>query len=108
MRAADVAIVPLRIGGGTRLKILDALALGTPVVSTGVGAEGILVEPGRDLLIGDAPLEFARAVHAVCTDAARARALATNGRRLVVERYDWKSVVRPLVDHYRALSEGRG
>jgi glycosyltransferase involved in cell wall biosynthesis len=103
VHAADVAIVPLRIGGGTRLKILDAMALGRPVVSTTIGAEGILARPGRDLLVADSPADFAQAVLDACTNERLARELAENGRKLVLERYDWKSVVRPLVEHYLSL-----
>ena len=93
--AADVAIVPLRIGGGTRLKILDAMALGVPVVATTIGAEGIDAVPGRDLVIADSPLQFARAVAEVATSPAVARGLAEAGRALVEERYDWKRATAP-------------
>ena len=104
VRGADACVVPLRIGGGTRLKILDAMALGTPVVATRVGAEGILARDREHLLLGDTPDEIAAAVAEVCTDRALARRLSENGRRLVVERYDWKQAVAPLVEHYRELA----
>jgi glycosyltransferase involved in cell wall biosynthesis len=103
VRAADVMVVPLRIGGGTRLKILEALAMGVPVVSTSVGAEGILVANEKDILIADAPSDLARAVASVCTSPARARELAKNGRELVQSRYGWSSVLRELVEYYGAL-----
>lgn len=104
VRGADACVVPLRIGGGTRLKILDAMALGVPVVATRVGAEGILARDREHLLLADSPAEFAAAVAEACGDRALARTLAENGRRLVVERYEWKRTVAPLVEHYRALA----
>ena len=71
-----VCVVPLRIGGGTRLKILQAMALGTPVVSTSKGAEGLDVTPGRDILIGDTPDAFAAQVVRLLNDAALADTLS--------------------------------
>jgi glycosyltransferase involved in cell wall biosynthesis len=79
----DAALVPLRMGTGTRIKILEAWAKGIPVVSTTVGAYGLDARHGHDLLIGDDPRAFAAAVHTVLSDTALAAALATNGRRRV-------------------------
>jgi glycosyltransferase involved in cell wall biosynthesis len=84
-----VCVVPLRVGGGTRLKILEALALGTPVVSTSKGAEGLEVTPGHDILIADAPPAFAEAVLRLLEDERLRASLADAGRRLVESRYDW-------------------
>jgi glycosyltransferase involved in cell wall biosynthesis len=89
-----VSIVPLLTGGGTRLKILEAMALGTPVVSTTKGAEGLAVESGRHLLIADRPEDFAAAVVRICREADLREQLAAEARCLVAERYDW-SAVRP-------------
>jgi len=95
---SQVSVVPLRVGGGTRLKILEAMALGTPVVSTSKGAEGLDVTPGEDILIADEPAEFADAVlHLLDDERLRAR-LAANGRRLVSEKYDWEHIGQKL-DH---------
>ncbi len=91
-----VCVVPLRIGGGTRLKILEAMALGTPVVSTSKGAEGLEVTPGEDILIADTPAEFADALLRLLGDRALRARLAENGRRLVSEKYDWKYIGREL------------
>ncbi|MFQ3661913.1 MAG: glycosyltransferase family 4 protein [Chloroflexaceae bacterium] len=87
-----VEVVPLREGGGTRLKILEALALGTPVVSTTKGAEGLDLTPGRDYLIADTPAAFAETtVHLLANPDERTR-LSANGRRAVAERYDWRTI----------------
>ena len=67
---ASGCVVPIRQGGGTRLKILEAMALGTPVVSTSKGAEGLEVTPGHDILIADEPAEFADQVIRLLRDAA--------------------------------------
>jgi glycosyltransferase involved in cell wall biosynthesis len=85
-------VVPLRVGGGTRLKILEALALGTPVVSTSKGAEGLEVTPGEDILIADDPAEFADVTMHLLGDRALRAKLAANGRRLVREWYGWDQI----------------
>ena len=87
-----VSVVPLKTGGGTRLKILEALALGTPVVSTSKGAEGLDVTPGEDILIGDTPQAFAAQVIRVLGDVPLRRHLAANGRRLVGRTYTWTRI----------------
>jgi len=84
-----VAVVPLLEGGGTRLKILEAMALGTPVVSTSKGAEGLDVTPGKHILIADTPGDFASAVVGLFRSPERRRILAANARELVRARYDW-------------------
>jgi len=87
-----VYVVPLRIGGGTRLKIFEAMSMAKAVVSTTVGAEGLPVSHGRDIEIADEPSRFARAVvHLMRDDEAR-RGMEAAARRLVVERYDWSAV----------------
>jgi len=82
------SIVPLRQGGGTRLKILEAFALGTPVVSTRKGCEGLALKAGRDLLVADTPSEFKEAVLRILGDRGLRNQLGTDGRR-AVKRYDW-------------------
>jgi len=99
--AGAVYVVPLRIGGGTRLKIFEAMAMGKAVVSTTVGAEGLPVTPGGNIVIADEPARFAQAViHLIRDQDARVR-VETAARRLVVERYDWSAVAR---DFEEALS----
>ena len=85
-----VCVVPLRVGGGTRLKILQAMALGTPVVATSKGAEGLDVHPERDILIGDTPERFSAQVLRVLEDPALGCRLAAAARLLVSEQYTWE------------------
>jgi glycosyltransferase involved in cell wall biosynthesis len=94
-----VCVVPLRVGGGTRLKIFEALAMGKPVLSTTLGAEGLDLEPGRHLAIADDPAMFSEAAVALLGDAARRRAMAREGRRLVEARYAWARVVDDFETH---------
>ncbi len=97
-RVAHVFVVPLRIGGGTRLKILEALSMNLPLVSTRIGAEGLDLVAGEHLLLADEPQEFAAAVLELANDRERARRLAASGRARVLERYDWKVTTQPLLD----------
>ena len=97
--AGSVYVVPLRIGGGTRLKIFEAMAMGKAVVSTTIGAEGLPVTDGADIVIADEPAAFAAAVvRLIRDDAARARASRRAARRLVVEHYDWSAVAQDFED----------
>jgi glycosyltransferase involved in cell wall biosynthesis len=91
-----MCVVPLQIGGGTRLKILEAMALGTPVLSTSKGAEGLDVTPGEDILIADGATEFADAVTRLLSNPALRARLAAGGQRLVEERYSWKTCAQAL------------
>jgi len=100
---AAVCIVPLRVGGGVRLKILEALAAGCPVVSTTVGAEGLDLSDGQDLLIGDDPLTFAQHVSELLEDGNKARHLAEHGRQTVSTRYDWRTIAPRLEEAYRTV-----
>ena len=99
-RTALAAVVPLRVGGGTRLKVLEAMAAGTPVVSTTLGAEGLAVTPGQDILIADSAEAMADAVVALQAATPQWQQLVTNARRLVQTRYDWSVVGEILLRLY--------
>ena len=89
---SGVMAVPLRIGGGSRLKILEALACGLPVVSTRVGAEGLLLKPGEDYIQAEEDTMADGLVHAV-RNPAILQALAQHGRRIVLDTYDWEEAL---------------
>jgi glycosyltransferase involved in cell wall biosynthesis len=91
-----VFAVPLRIGGGSRLKILEALACAAPVVSTKVGAEGLCLEPGRHYVAVEQIEDMAAAIVECMLDPAAAREAAERGRGLVLERYDWGTLAEKL------------
>jgi len=97
LRDASVVVVPLRIGGGTRLKIFEAMAMGKAVVSTTIGAEGLDVTPGEHLMIADDPESFAQRVVELVRDPARREAVGAAARALVVQRDDW-SVAATVMD----------
>jgi glycosyltransferase involved in cell wall biosynthesis len=100
---AHVAVVPLRAGGGTRLKILEAMALGRPVVSTPLGCEGLAVEDGKHLLIAHDVEGFAAAVARLLTDRPLAARLSREARALVERDYDWTSIADRLLGVYDDL-----
>jgi sugar transferase (PEP-CTERM/EpsH1 system associated) len=91
-----VYVAPLRMGGGTRFKLLEAMALGRPVVSTTIGAEGFDVRSGRELLLADTPADFAGAVLQLLADARLAGQLARSGRAFVEAHYDWSAIIPRL------------
>src|SRR5690606_29630145 len=88
---ADVVVVPMLTGGGTRLKVLEAAASGKAIVSTPLGVEGIEMQPGRDLLVADTPADFASAVASLIEDPARRLDLGLRARAVAC-RYDWSLV----------------
>jgi polysaccharide biosynthesis protein PslH len=102
LEQAAVFIVPLRAGGGMRVKILEALARGLPLVTTTLGCEGIAVRDGEHVLIADTPEAFARATLRLLTDRALADALGRAGRKLIEEVYDYRAACRPLDRLYQA------
>jgi glycosyltransferase involved in cell wall biosynthesis len=101
LAAAQVLVVPLRIGGGTRIKIFEAMAMGVPVVSTRLGAAGLPVTDGENILLADTPGDFAAAVVRVIRDHELRRRLAANGRRLVTSGYSWARAA----DHVSSVCE---
>lgn len=92
--AAEAVVVPLAIGGGTRLKIFEALAMGKAVVSTTIGAEGLPLVKGRHILIADSAPAMARQVIGLLRNPKRRRALAEAGRKLVQQHFSWSQIAR--------------
>ncbi len=105
LAAASVVVVPLRIGGGTRLKIVEAMAMGKAIVSTTLGAEGIEAVPRRDILIEDQPEAFANAVNRLIADPGLAARIGQSARQLAVERYSWSEAARALEGFYLEILE---
>lgn len=101
---AKCFIVPLRVGGGTRLKILDAWAMGAVVISTSIGCEGLAAVDGENLLIADTAEEFAAAIARALHDDALRSTIGTNARRTAVERYSWGVLGVAMRDLYLDLA----
>jgi glycosyltransferase involved in cell wall biosynthesis len=108
LERSAVLIAPLRYGSGMRVKILDALTRGMPVVSTSLGCEGIAVTSGKDILIADQADDFAAKVVQVIEDRELADRLARDGRRLIESEYDWRDVYQKLDDVYAHLLTDSG
>ncbi len=104
---AAAAVVPLRMGSGTRLKVLEGLAMGKPLVSTSIGCEGIHVQDGEHLLIADEAQALADAVLRVLSDAPLAVALARQGRALVEREYGWAAITAQLEVFYAQVLADR-
>jgi glycosyltransferase involved in cell wall biosynthesis len=105
-KCADIFVVPLQVGGGTRLKVLESLAMQIPVVSTRLGAEGLHLDDGVHLRLADDPNSIAQAIAELASQPDRGREIARLGRQKVLETYDWESVTAPLCEYYgRVLAE---
>ncbi len=99
-----VCIVPLRAGGGTRLKILEAMALGRPVVSTSIGCEGLAVEDKTNIFIADNPEDFAARTLQLLNEPDTWKRITTNGRSLVERMYDWDVIAERLSETYKKVA----
>ncbi len=95
---ARVVIAPLRAGGGTRLKILEAMSFGRAVVSTRLGAEGLNVVDGEHLLIADEPVEFADKIISLLLDGDLRRSIADRARHFVEKHHDWEQIGNELLN----------
>lgn len=102
LHGASVSIVPLRIGGGTRLKIYESMAAGVPVVSTAVGAEGLDVASGETIRLADTPDAFAAACCRLLSDQAERQRIARQAMRMVADRYSWDAVTRIFEGYLQA------
>ncbi|HTX48666.1 MAG TPA: glycosyltransferase family 4 protein [Caulobacteraceae bacterium] len=105
LAAAAAVVVPLRLGSGTRLKIVEAMAMGKAIVSTTLGAEGIEASRGRDILVADKPADFADAVNRLLAEPDLAARIGRSARRLAVERYGWSEAAQALEGFYRRILE---
>jgi sugar transferase (PEP-CTERM/EpsH1 system associated) len=102
-REAVAAVVPLNVGGGSRLKVLEAMAAGVPLVSTTLGAEGIDVSDGKNILLADSAMQFADAISSVSRDPNLRARISEAGQALVTSRYEWSILGKKLVDEYQQL-----
>lgn len=105
LNRAAVVIVPLRMGGGSRIKILEALAAGKAVIATAIAAEGLDVTSGEHLLIADSPPAFATGIEALLASTELRRRLGQNGRKLVTDRYDWEQIANRLESVWYDVAE---
>ena len=106
MAAAAVYVVPIRVGGGTRLKILDAMAMGKAIVSTSIGCEGLEVNDGTDIVIADGPEEFVASTAELLRNHDLRKRLGVNARKTVERIYSWDKIGPALESVYRNLATG--
>jgi len=100
---SSICIAPLRIGGGTRLKILEGMAMRKAIVSTSVGCEGIEITPNENIVVADNPEDFARCVVKLLKDDRLCEKLGGNGHKLVQEKYSWRTISITLEQIYENL-----
>jgi glycosyltransferase involved in cell wall biosynthesis len=104
MQQAGVVVIPVRAGGGMRVRILEAFSLSMPVVTTTIGLEGIEAAPGQDVLVEDTAPRFAEAVIRVLNNQSLQDRLGQNGRRCVEKKYDWQVVLQMLDEVYESIA----
>lgn len=101
---ADILLAPIRVGGGTSYKIIEAMAVGTPVVTTTLGHEGIEVKKDTDIIVADTPEAMVRAVVELLSDEKAYRELSSNARKAVEKVYDWKEIAKALDNVYKSVT----
>ena len=104
---ADVFIIPSRMGGGTKLKTLEAMAIGLPIVSTSIGAQGLNIQSGHHLYIEDSPNKFAKGVIALLQNDEKARAIGEEARAFVQKHHDWETIVSHVANKLQPLVTDR-
>ena len=102
---ADVLLAPIRVGGGTSYKILESMAVGTPVVTTPLGQEGIKAEKGISILVAETPEELAETTMKILSDEKRYHELAKHGREVIEKTYDWSAIAKDLEKVYKIATE---
>ena len=103
LKRAAVLVIPVRAGGGMRVRILEGFAYGEAIVTTTVGLEGIKAEPGREVLVADSPQEFAEAVISLLEKFELRKEIARSGRNLVERDYDWQVVLQGMDEIYQGI-----
>jgi len=102
---SNVVAVPLRIGHGTRLKVLEAMAAGRPIVSTSIGTEGLNAESGKHLLVADDPTRFAASVNEILTNPSLTESIVTDARQFVENIYSWPIIGEKLSEYCRLVAD---
>lgn len=102
---AAVYVVPIRVGGGTRLKILDAMAMGKAIVSHPIGAEGLDVTDGKDIVIAEEPELFAKRVVELVRDVKSRQLISAQARKSVVEKYSWSTIIPKMEQFYQEIAK---
>ncbi len=105
LSATAALVVPLRIGGGTRLKVVEGLAMGAPTVATHIGAQGLGLRDGRELRLADEAAGFAEAILELLQDPAEAARLAERGRLTVERRFRWSALADQVAEHWRRAAD---
>lgn len=103
MQRASIFIAPMRCGSGTKVKVINAMSMGKAIVASSVGAEGIKVESGKDLIIADAPQEFANQVLRLLKNPSHLRQMGENARKIVERHYDWRMIYNKMDALYEAV-----
>lgn len=106
-KKATALVCPIRDGGGTRIKILDSLAMGVPVISTSFAASGLCLEHGKHILMADTPVDFVYQIEEMLSNAKLRASLATAGVEVVSREYSWEVIGRSLIEAYEAASCGQ-
>ena len=107
LERASVFVNPLRLGAGTSLKLIEAMAMGKAAVSTTVGCQGLRVTPGKDILVADDPDQFAKNILLLFKDADLRQRIGLAARRLAVELYDWERIGERLGRVLKEIGNGQ-
>ncbi len=102
---ADVLLAPIRIGGGTKFKILEAMASGLPVITTTIGAQGLSVENGKELMIGDTPEQMLTAIDTLISNPNKRQALVREARHAIETRFNWEEITKALETVWQTVYE---